>query len=1028
MKKISKITLENFRAFLGKKEIDFNNSNNKPADFVCIYGKNGFGKTSLFDGFEWFFTGEIYLLEKELRNNVSTYAGTVLKNKYAHDWENAGISVEYSNGKKGHRTVVQKSNSRNDYGKGMPSGEYKELINKKQILPHSKIDSFVYANSPESMFEEWGNFWDPDKQQRNFFKAIYRVYKEIDNKTKNCKNQLRDILDDISILDIESKLKAFNLLVSEYNKMVIAGIGKLEPLEYRENEKIDIKTVLSGEKYIEPLTKYISNYRYLSEQCEYLEKHYNAYKDYEQYKEEVHYRKKRREAIIKKCNEKKILVEKKEDLISKRNSMIRNRDSLTALFDEQWFNEYHKYCETKTKCTKIDMNIQNCNLQRQEILHNIESFFEKQKSCTLELKVLSDRYIKWKEQIQELLVKEKDILSEDKQNKLVKKKKENKKKIEGYEEEQRYLVKASGGDYTEFAMSLEKDKLLQYPWITQFYRIIVEHKTTVSNCQKKEKEIKADYLKMKEDVDNLDELLTLAKNEIIKGDLHTCPVCKSSFSSMYELLKKIDLTSQQDILAATNAQWETCKEKLRKAEEDYEKVCSSIKEELTSLIYRNQKNIIDCKNNIAECSKEIEEIEQSLKEIEDRRTNLKVEICRNTGIDVVELTDSCVDEACKKKTTDIQSKIDEYSKKINKDQKEIDRLLITIESDKKLLEELKKGENDFYSDRNNQKRLEVLKRRELFSYADYLSLINNYNCEIEKILSEISRTDKLLQPYKIYYHKNVESYALHLNDIERSLDQRINTYKEYKNNVFKKKTISLKTIIKYKEKLDSKLDLARKKIEILNKCLSDLSIKEAITKYNCLEKDKIEKQKEKEFETCKLKIAEQILLSAQKQLEQHIRNVFGGITIGHIYEKIEPHKRFNRLEYQIGFNDNEKPELYIKVLNDKEEGVLPELFFSTAQLNTVALSVFLGGALSATNPQIKTIFIDDPIGNFDDLNVLSFIDVIRTIVSETDWQIIISTHEENFYEIMKVKLSPEYYNSKFLVFKDEGIVVEDDRI
>ena len=90
--------------------------------------------------------------------------------------------------------------------------------------------------------------------------------------------------------------------------------------------------------------------------------------------------------------------------------------------------------------------------------------------------------------------------------------------------------------------------------------------------------------------------------------------------------------------------------------------------------------------------------------------------------------------------------------------------------------------------------------------------------------------------------------------------------------------------------------------------------------------------------------------------------------------------------------------------------------------------MFLGGALSATNPQIKTIFIDDPIGNFDDLNVLSFIDVIRTIVSETDWQIIISTHEENFYEIMKVKLNPEYYNSKFLVFKDEGIVEEDDRV
>lgn len=62
MKKISKITLENFRVFSGKNEIDFNDTDGKPADLVCIYGKNGFGKTSLFDGFEWFFTGEIHLL------------------------------------------------------------------------------------------------------------------------------------------------------------------------------------------------------------------------------------------------------------------------------------------------------------------------------------------------------------------------------------------------------------------------------------------------------------------------------------------------------------------------------------------------------------------------------------------------------------------------------------------------------------------------------------------------------------------------------------------------------------------------------------------------------------------------------------------------------------------------------------------------------------------------------------------------------------------------------------------------------
>lgn len=126
MKKISKITLENFRVFSGKREISFNNSNNQPADFICIYGKNGFGKTSLFDGFEWFFTGEIHLLQKDLKNNITRYEGNVLKNRYASENEGASISVEFSDGKCGRRTVVKRYDSINDYNKGKPSGECKE--------------------------------------------------------------------------------------------------------------------------------------------------------------------------------------------------------------------------------------------------------------------------------------------------------------------------------------------------------------------------------------------------------------------------------------------------------------------------------------------------------------------------------------------------------------------------------------------------------------------------------------------------------------------------------------------------------------------------------------------------------------------------------------------------------------------------------------------------------------------------------------------------------------------------------------
>lgn len=44
MKKISKITLENFRVFSGKNEIDFNDTDGKPADLDLYIWKKWFWK------------------------------------------------------------------------------------------------------------------------------------------------------------------------------------------------------------------------------------------------------------------------------------------------------------------------------------------------------------------------------------------------------------------------------------------------------------------------------------------------------------------------------------------------------------------------------------------------------------------------------------------------------------------------------------------------------------------------------------------------------------------------------------------------------------------------------------------------------------------------------------------------------------------------------------------------------------------------------------------------------------------------
>ena len=153
---------------------------------------------------------------------------------------------------------------------------------------------------------------------------------------------------------------------------------------------------------------------------------------------------------------------------------------------------------------------------------------------------------------------------------------------------------------------------------------------------------------------------------------------------------------------------------------------------------------------------------------------------------------------------------------------------------------------------------------------------------------------------------------------------------------------------------------------------------------------------------------------------------------GTIYRKIDPHDIMKRLEYHLSFNDLQKGELFITLSKDNsnEEEVSdyrPEIYFSTAQLNTVAFSSFFSRALEkGKDLPLQTIFIDDPIGHFDDMNVLGFADLIRSLIENSNCQIVMSTHDEKVLRILQRKLSDEYYSSCFLILPNgKGISWEE---
>lgn len=93
----------------------------------------------------------------------------------------------------------------------------------------------------------------------------------------------------------------------------------------------------------------------------------------------------------------------------------------------------------------------------------------------------------------------------------------------------------------------------------------------------------------------------------------------------------------------------------------------------------------------------------------------------------------------------------------------------------------------------------------------------------------------------------------------------------------------------------------------------------------------------------------------------------------------------------------------------------PEIYFSTAQLKTVAFSSFFSRALNTYSKlPIQSIFIDNPIGSYDDMNVLGFADLIRCLLENIKCQIVMSIHDETVFKILKRKLDKKYYSSCFI--------------
>lgn len=164
--------------------------------------------------------------------------------------------------------------------------------------------------------------------------------------------------------------------------------------------------------------------------------------------------------------------------------------------------------------------------------------------------------------------------------------------------------------------------------------------------------------------------------------------------------------------------------------------------------------------------------------------------------------------------------------------------------------------------------------------------------------------------------------------------------------------------------------------------------------------------------------------TCEEYIKDGVDKHFNKKTINAIYQRISPHPHYKEIDFKVSFSDTGKARLNITAKSKLNGGecVDPLLYMSSGQINVLSLSIFLAKTLHEKQG-LATIFIDDPVQNLSDMNILSFVDLLRTLISAPhNKQIVISTHDESFFKLLKNKMPEKYYSTKYLQLSSFGLL------
>lgn len=1047
MNKIKQINISDFRIYQEKQEFKFQNDKGI-ANLVALYAPNGYGKTSFFDAIEWGYSDRIARIGlrtddqvQELDHNEDLKDKIILTNRlsYKKDPNVRGL-VEFITEKGNlNKEVVlytrkNTNGTKNDYKEGKVSGDL-DLPNGHKlvefnILSQDQIDRFLRHLSPEDKFKELKDFWIEGEESLN-------KYKNVDDTIKNIEKKLKAIKIKSSDLDAELKEIVFDKKKIDEINNILGELEKEEILDYNFSQ---LKEPLSKELF-EDLSKELSlaekgiakkrkseieklyklnqlktNNILYKENLESLKpiekdingilekkKFYNALKSANVLKEEIDNRVQRidkRLSDYRKISDNRIsflaTVDKIKELSEnkEKNNRIKQQLELNIAIAEKWISSL-----TRTKSNWInDLDIAKNEEEK------FKSLFKK---YTLDLAIN-------KEDKKQLPLVNNNIIEIQKEldssNKLIK-------SYQSYITESNWV----------------KDTFETDDWQQK-----VDEYKSVSNDLKIKKEILKDKIEIFKRSGNLKENLNRIKlwgKEYVESNMDkNCPLCNTPFDDFEALLKEIHANTE-DLLKTENQSKviDQLEETIRGFKKQLDDLNHFFTTKLNSAI-NTIKGVVDDKNKEKE-NTQIEII------VIKRRINL----FSQEYADFIESLKPLIKKDEEYSEEIIPELIERYTEKKDSIKNKIERIQAILDwkyeysdnekGDKiKLTEKISEANRGIFENENNEiYKITNLILKEYGISKDKLEKENYVNyliTEDEKKLVEIDKIKentikKINDANNSIKNSNckIEELDLDGNLVEKEkvktdLEKAIKEYKEDYHKLFRKPTYLVKEIENALEKHNKNVENIDNYEKTLLPVIADLELIE-----NGLRKQDIEDQlKDIEKENGQLTIlntkVSKLRDACMEYIQSGISNYFNKEVINQIYQKIEPHPELKEIGFKAEMG-NKGPRLIITAKGDIDE-INPNLFLSAGQVNILSLSIFLAKAFEYGQDTISTIFMDDPIQNLSDINILSFIDVLRSLITEHNKQIVISTHDEKFFRLLQNKLPEEYCNSKYIEFESEG--------